>query len=55
MYMILKSKNFFKKDPEPKENWDGVLDAYDDDTAIMNRDQEDCLYLNVYTPKVSNA
>ncbi|XP_076058876.1 juvenile hormone esterase-like [Oratosquilla oratoria] len=53
------------KDPEPAVEWDGVLDASSDPprciqqslNSLISPDKniegsEDCLYINVYTPKV---
>ncbi|XP_076058877.1 juvenile hormone esterase-like [Oratosquilla oratoria] len=53
------------KDPEPAEGWDGVLDASSDPPRCIQQSMEslmapvkdiegdeDCLYINVYTPKV---
>ncbi|KAG5887739.1 hypothetical protein JTB14_003900 [Gonioctena quinquepunctata] len=47
--------------PEPFKAWQGVLDAtqeglacietYPDETGVVTRGYEDCLYINVYTPK----
>jgi len=48
------------KDPEPfDDSWDGILDATEDPNSCIQYDmfrntfegEEDCLYLNVYTPK----
>ncbi|GJQ88785.1 hypothetical protein Trydic_g14314, partial [Trypoxylus dichotomus] len=43
---------------QPAENWDGILDAtrdlpqcYQEDSSGVALGQEDCLYLNVYTPQ----
>lgn len=49
--------------PVPAQKWTGLLDAtkaspicYQWDYAkSMAKGQEDCLYLNVYTPKISNS
>ncbi|KAI4468811.1 carboxylesterase [Holotrichia oblita] len=47
------------KEPIPAENWEGILDATHDlpdctqDDAADVAGQEDCLYLNVYTPHES--
>lgn len=53
------------KDPLPVEKWNGVLDAtkntkvcYQQGTFNGNNqliESEDCLSLNVYTPKVSKS
>lgn len=45
--------------PVAKGNWDGVLDATEDRAhCIQGSDpvvgEEDCLFINVYTPTVSS-
>lgn len=54
----------FFQDPVPAGPWDGVLNATTEPPACMQKNlfsykscevlfgQEDCLYLNVYTPQV---
>lgn len=54
----------FKK-PHPPDNWKGVRDATKDSSICMQRNvylrfnhvdgQEDCLYLNVYTPQIPDG
>ncbi|GJQ76630.1 hypothetical protein Trydic_g15491 [Trypoxylus dichotomus] len=46
------------KEPQAAENWDGILDATYDLPQCYQKDlvgnivgQEDCLYLNIYTPQ----
>lgn len=50
--------------PQPPESWEGIRDALneasvapqvDDFVADSYLGEEDCLYLNVYTPKVRVA
>lgn len=45
--------------PKPAEKWDGILDCTNNTKFCYHtfsddvRENEDCLYLNVYTPVVS--
>jgi len=52
---------FFSQEPQPVKPWLGVWNATIQGSACLGPDyasnfkfvgQEDCLYLNVYTPKV---
>lgn len=49
------------KPPQPIEKWEGTLKAFQEGSPCIQKDffsgeylgSEDCLYLNVYIPKVS--
>lgn len=48
------------KAPEPVEPWNGILDASSESNKICVQKKltdyhEDCLYLNVFTPKVNKT
>jgi carboxylesterase type B len=54
------SQFFGVQAPQPADSWDGMRDALVEGPACAQieifkkefRGEEDCLYLNVYTPKV---
>lgn len=66
--MLLKiyEQTFQFQNPQPPETWNGIRDATKDGAMCLQMllyntslktvvtGEEDCLYLNVHTPKVSN-
>lgn len=64
LQLLKKMLVYIVKDPVPADSWTGVLNATTESQACIQKNlffyeevdvlvgSEDCLYLNVYTPKV---